>query len=117
MLLFVSLFLKAMEKCASSMEDIVNSCQVGDDSVRELDEHLSYIQIQYSCPSSIDKALKIVIDASITMTYNLQLARRNTTLKQCAPHLHENDRNRLRRLGFMSSDLFPRHLECHGEER
>ena len=42
----------------------------------------------------------------MTMACNLQLARRDMTLKQCAPQLHEHDRNHLRRSGFMSGDLF-----------
>ena len=40
------------------------------------------------------------------MACNLELARRDTTLKHAASHLHEHDRNRLRRSGFMSPDLF-----------
>ena len=48
----------------------------------------------------------MVTDASMTMACNLQLARRNMTLKQCAARLHEHDRTCLRRSGFMSGDLF-----------
>ena len=42
------------------------------------------------------------------MACNLELARRDTTLMNAASHLHEHDRNRLRRSGFqiMSQDLF-----------
>ena len=61
----------------------------------------SFLQIQFSRLNSLDKALETVIDSSMIMAYNLALARRDTTLKQAAPHLHEHDRNRLRRSGFM----------------
>ena len=47
-----------------------------------------------------------VIDLSMIMACNLELDRRDTTLKQAAPHLDEYDRNRWRRSGFMSQDLF-----------
>ena len=106
MLGFVSEFLKAMEKYASSMEDIVHSCQLENDRVRELDEFLSYIQIQYCYLGLVDKAVEMVTDASLTMACNFKLARRDITLKQCASNFHEYDRNRLRRSGFMSQDLF-----------
>ena len=106
MLGFVSLFLKAWEKCAASIEDVVHSSQLGDEMAKDLEEILSFIQIQYSCLGSVDKALEMVTDASMTMACHLQLARRDTTLKPFAPQLHEYDRNRLRRSGFMSVDLF-----------
>ena len=67
---------------------------------------LSLLQIQYSCLNSLDKALETVIDSSMIMACNLELARRDMTLKSAASHLHEHDRNRLRRSGFMSQDLF-----------
>ena len=67
---------------------------------------LSFLQIQVSCLNSLDKALETVIDSSMIMACNLELARRDTTLKNAASHLHEHDRNRLRRSGFMSQDLF-----------
>ena len=88
------------------MEEIINSFQSGDERPKELEELLGYIQIQYSCLESVDKALEMVTDASITMACNLQLARCDTTLKQCAPQLFEHDRNRLRKSGFMTGDLF-----------
>ena len=105
-MLGVSLFLKTLEKCATGIEDIIHSSQLGDERSKELDKILSFIQIQYSCLGSVDKALEMVTDSSMTMACNLQLARRDTTLKQCAPQLHEHDRNRLRGSGFMSVDLF-----------
>ena len=49
MLGFVSLFLKTLEKCASNMEEIINSLQFGDERCKELEEFLGCIQIQYSC--------------------------------------------------------------------
>ena len=106
MLGFVSLFPKTLEKCATDIEDIIHNSQLGDERSKKLDEILSFIQIQYSCLGSVDKVLEMVTDLSMTMACNLQLARRDTTLKQCAPHLHEHDWNRLRRSGFMSADLF-----------
>ena len=44
-------------------------------------EVLSFIEIQYSCLGSVDKALEMVTDISMTMACNLQLARRDMTLK------------------------------------
>ena len=82
MLGFVSLFLKTLEKCVASIEDIVHSSQLGDKKSKDLEEILSFIQIQYSCLGSVDKALEMVTDASMTMACNLQLARRDTALKQ-----------------------------------
>ena len=82
-----------------------------------MDEMLSFLQIQFSCLNSLDKALETVIDSSIIMACNLELARRNTTLKQASSHLHEHDRNRLRRFGFMLQHLFsPIYFRCSGEE-
>ena len=95
-----------LEKCASNMEEIINSLQWGEDRSKEFEELLSCIQIQYSCLGSVDKALEMVTDASMTMACNLQLARHDTTLKQCAPQLHKHDQNHLRRSGFRSGDLF-----------
>ena len=46
MLRFVSLFLKTLETCASNMEEIVYSLQWGDDKSKELNELLSFFQIQ-----------------------------------------------------------------------
>ena len=42
----------------------------------------------------------------MTTACNLEVARRDSILKYSAPHLHEHDRNRLRRSGFKSVDLF-----------
>ena len=90
------------------MEDLLQSC-VGsiDESLnKDIEELLPYIQLQYSTIASIEMALETVIEASMTMSCNMQLARRDTILKYSAPHLHEHDRNRLRRSGFTSTDLF-----------
>ena len=83
MLGFVSLFFKTLKKCASNMEEIVHSFQWGEEKSQEFKEMLSFIEIQYSCLGSVDKALEMVTDTSMTMACNLQLARRDTTLKQC----------------------------------
>ena len=73
---------------------------------RELETMLSGLQIQFSCISSIEKVLENVTDNSIAASCNLQLARRDTVLKNLAPNLNEHDFNRLRRTGFKSHDLF-----------
>ena len=80
---------------------------IRDQSVtKELDSMLSGLHIQFSCISSIEKALENVTDNLIAAACNLQLARRDTVLKNLAPDLNEHDFNRLRRTGFMSHDLF-----------
>ena len=105
---YVSYFMRTLDKCASSMEETIKSLQntLGEDLSKELDELLGLLQVQFACLNSTDKALESVMDASMIMSCNLELARRDTTLKQTASHLHEHDRNRLRRSGFMSTDLF-----------
>ena len=105
---FVSNFIRALEKFAYNIEDLLQSC-VGtvDDSLnKDVEELLSYIQLQYSTIASIERALETVIEASMTMSCNMQLARRDSILKYSAPHLHEHNRCRLRRSGFTSTDLF-----------
>ena len=79
---------------------------VSDAVAKEMYEMLEFLQIQFSCLNSLDKALETMVDSSMIMACNLKQARRDTTLKQAAPHLHEQGRNRLRRSGFMSQDLF-----------
>ena len=105
---FVSHFIRALEKCASNMEDILQSgaANMEDSLSKDIEELMSYIQLQYSTIASIERALETVVEASVTMSCNMQLARRDTILKYSAPHLHEHDRNRLRRSGFTSTDLF-----------
>ena len=105
---FVSHFIRALEKCAFNMEDILQAGVVNmeDSFSKDIEELLSYIQLQYSTIASIERALETVVEASMTMSCNMQLARRDTILKFSAPHLHEHDRNRLRRSGFTSTDLF-----------
>ena len=105
---FVSHYIRALEKCASNMGDILQAGVVNmeDSFSKDIEELLSYIQLQYSTIASIERALETVVEASMTMSCNMQLARRDTILKFSAPHLHEHDRNRLRRSGFTSTDLF-----------
>ena len=104
---FVSHFIRALEKCASNMEDILQAGVVNmeDSFSKDIEELLSYIQMQYSTIASIERALETVFEASMTMSCNMQLARRDMVLKYSASHLHEHDRNRLRS-GFTSTDLF-----------
>ena len=108
MLGFVSMFIRAIEKCVTNMEDLLHSCfgSVDESFHKELEEVLSYIHVQLATISSTERALEIITEASMTMACNLELARRDTILKFCAPQLHEHDRNRLRRSGFTSTDLF-----------
>ena len=106
---YVHFFLNAIEKVANKLETtmlgVKNSTR--DQSViKELDSMLSGLHIQFSCISSIEKALENVTDNSIAAACNLQLARRDTVLKNLAPDLNEHDFNRLRRTGFKSHDLF-----------
>ena len=106
---YVHFFLNAIEKVANKLETtmlgVKNSTR--DQSViKELESMLSGLHIQSSCISSIEKALENVTDNSIAAACNLQLARRDTVLKNLAPDLNEHDFNRLRRTGFKSHDLF-----------
>ena len=118
-LTFVSYFLRTLDKCASNIENMLQGVHtsVSEEVAKEVDEMLRFLQIQFSCLNSLDKALETVIDSSMIMACNLELARRDTTLKQAASHLHEHDRNRLRRSGIMSQDVFPIYFRCSGETR
>ena len=71
------------------MEDIIQGVHssVSEEVAKELDEMLNFLQIQFSCLNSLDKALEIVMDSSTIMACNMELARRDTTLKQAAPLL------------------------------
>ena len=97
MLGFVSMFIRAIEKCATNMEDLIQSClgSVDESFTKDLEELLSYIHVQLATISSTERALETITEASMTMAYNLELARRDTILKFSAPQLHEHDRNRL----------------------
>ena len=108
MLGFVSMFIRAIEKCVTNMEDLLQSCfgSVDESFHEDLEEVLSYIHVQLATISSTERALETITEASMTMACNLELAKRDTILKFCAPQLHEHDRNRLRRSGFTSTDLF-----------
>ena len=108
MLGFVSMFIRAIEKCATNMEDVLQACFGSMDEAvhKDIEEALGYIHVQLAAISSTERALETITEASMTMACNLELARRDTILKLCAPQLHEHDRNRLRRSGFTSSDLF-----------
>ena len=103
-LTFVSYFLRTLDKSASNIGEILQGIHssVSDEVAKEVEEMLSFLQIQFSCLNSLDTALETVIDSSMIMACNLELARRDTTLKVAASHLHEHDRNRL----FMAQDLF-----------
>ena len=101
MLGFVSMFIRAIEKCGLNMEDLLQSCfgSVDESFHKDLEEVLSYIHVQLATISSTERALETITEA-------LELARRDTILKFGAPQLHEHDRNCLRRSGFTSTDLF-----------
>ena len=106
---YVHFFLNAIEKTANKLESTMLSLKnsTKDQPIaRALETMLSGLQIQFSCISSIEKALENVTDNSIAASCNLQLARRDTVLKNLAPNLNEHDFNRLRRTGFKSHDLF-----------
>ena len=73
---------------------------------KDLEELLAYVGIQLATISSTEQALETVTEASMTMLCNLELACRDSILKFSAPHLHEHDRNHLRRSGFKLVNLF-----------
>ena len=105
---FVSLFIRTIEKCATNMEELMQAALSSADEamVKDLEELLAYIRIQLATITSTERALETVTEASMTMACNMELAHRDSILKYSAPHLHEHDRNRLRRSGFKSMDLF-----------
>ena len=105
---FVSLFIRTIEKCATNMEELMQAAlgSADDAMVKALEELLAYIRIQLATITSTERALETVAEASMTMACNMELAHRDSILKYSAPHLHEHDRNRLRRSGFKSVDLF-----------
>ena len=108
MLGFVSMFIRAIEKCATNMEDLIQFCfgSLDESFHKDLEELLSYIHVQLATISSTERALEMITEASMTMACNLELARRDTILKFSSPQLHEHDRNRLCRSGFTLTDLF-----------
>ena len=97
-------FMKAIGKTTSSMEELLQQTDVN--LIKGCDKILAHIHMQASCQNSLDKALETVTDLSIALVCDLQLARRDSMLKVCAPHLHEHDFNRLRGTGFKAGDLF-----------
>ena len=106
---YVHFFLNAIEKMTNKLETTmlgVKNSTRDHAVIKELDSMLSGLHIQFSCISSIEKALENVTDNLIAAACNLQLARRDTVLKSLAPDLNEHDFNRLRRTGFKSHDLF-----------
>ena len=106
---YVHFFLNAIEKTANNLESTMltlKSSTKDQAIIKELETMLSGLQIQFSCIASIEKALENVTDNSIAASCNLELARRDTVLKNLAPNLNEHDFNRLRRTGFKSHDLF-----------
>ena len=88
---YMHFFLNAIEKATTKLETTMLGAQnsTRDPSViKELDSMLSGVQLQFSCISSIEKALENVTDNSIAAVCNLQLARRDTVLKNLAPNLY-----------------------------
>ena len=90
------------------MEELLQACvgSVEKNFNKDIEELLSYIHLQYSTIASIERALETVKEASITMDCKMELDGRDTILRYSAPHLHEHDRNCLRRSDCTSADLF-----------
>ena len=101
---YVNWFLKAIGKTTSSMEQLLQ--QTDHNFSKECELILAHLHTQTSCLNSLDKALETVTGLSIALACNLQLARRDSILKVCAPYLHEHYFNRLKRTGFKAGDLF-----------
>ena len=81
---YVHFFLNAIEKMANKLESTMLSLKnsTKDQAIaKEFETMLSGLQIQFSCISSIEKALENVTDNSIAASCNLQLTRRDTVLK------------------------------------
>ena len=108
MLGLVSMFIRTIEKCATNMEELMQSClgSVDESFNKDLEELLSYIHVQLATISFTERTLETITEASTTMACNLELARRDTILKFSAPQLYKHDRNRLHRSGFTSTELF-----------
>ena len=102
------MFIRTIEKCATNMEDLMQAYlgSVDESFNKDLEELLSYIHVQLDNISSTERTMETITEAYMTMTCNLELARRDTILKFSAPQLHEHDRNHLCRSGFTSTDLF-----------
>ena len=106
---FSNWFIRAIEKCSMSLENTLQSIPAelrAQPAFQEIERDLSALQLQFTAINSLDKALDTITDNSIALACNLELARRDSILKTCAPQLSEHDFNRLRRSGFRSKDLF-----------
>ena len=106
---YVNYFVQGIEKAAMTLENALQVSQAvfkGSDFWQEYETMLNHLQIQFSCVQSLVMALETMVDSSITMACNLELARRDSMLKYCCHHLRDHEINKLRRTGFKSGDLF-----------
>ena len=77
MLGYVIHFIRALEKCLANMKELLQACvgSVDENYNQDIEELLSYIQIQHSTIASIEWALETVTEASMTMACNMELPR------------------------------------------
>ena len=76
MLGFVSMFIRAIEKCATNMEELLQSClgSVDESFNKDMEELLSYIHVKLATISSTERALETITEASMAIACTLELA-------------------------------------------
>ena len=59
---FVSHFIRALEKCSTNMKELLQACvgSVDENFNKDIEELLSYIELQYSTIASIGRILEMV---------------------------------------------------------
>ena len=69
MLGYVSHFIRTLEKCVSNMEELLQAWvgSVDESFNKDIEELLSFIQIQFTAISSVEKALEPITEASMNM--------------------------------------------------
>ena len=85
---FSNWFVRCIDKCLMSLEatlqNMASECRSAA-ILKEIEKDLGVIQLQFNVINSLDKALESTTDNTIAMACNLELARRDSILKTCAP--------------------------------
>ena len=69
-------FVRAIEKCATNMEELLQSClgSVDESFNKDMEELLSYIHVKLATISSTERALETITEASMAIACTLELA-------------------------------------------